>query len=376
MSHHLYTSFSLWSSFSEGMTHSLTRVSRWPTQWYIHWATLADDLALIEYGDVKGIANSTSRVSSISEGSEKDADMTLSIPKTKVMHVRRQDAVSTMTQQEAKDACKYVCSNEGCDHCFLNLRGLKIHEARCKFRDHFEVDRILGCKGPVTSRSYLIKWTGYDPSHNTWEPRSNIKPEMIKAYEVEQGEYVHSWPHRCDVCDLPCASERGIKIHKSKAHKAPEPQNFTGRLVVGKVKVAKLKVQQASRPSVKCVNTPLENVFCFKYLGSTFSADGDTTHDIEARIAMAQKRWSSLRHIFNSPHLSIDIKLRLYSASVCSLIAFGSESWRFTKKVMKRLNGANSRMLSSFTGKTVQQEARPASTSLNLVLRLRKTRLR
>ena len=33
-------------------------------------------------------------------------------------------------------------------------------------------------------------------------------------------------------------------------------------------------------------------------------------------------------------------------------------------------------MLASFTGKTIQQEARPLSTSLDLVLRLRKTRMR
>ena len=37
---------------------------------------------------------------------------------------------------------------------------------------------------------------------------------------------------------------------------------------------------------------------------------------------------------------------------------------------MRRINGANSRMLASFTSKTIQQEAGPATTSLNLVIRL------
>ena len=57
----------------------------------------ADDLALIEYGDADGIAKSSARVSSISEGSNEEADMSLSIPKTKVLHVRKQDAVSPTT---------------------------------------------------------------------------------------------------------------------------------------------------------------------------------------------------------------------------------------------------------------------------------------
>ena len=88
-------------------------------------------------------------------------------------------------------------------------------------------------------------------------------------------------------------------------HKVHKPQDSVGRLVEEKVKVVRLKEQQTSRPVVKCVNTPLDNVFCFKYLGSIFTADGDTNHDIEVRISMTLKRWSSLCHIFNSPHLPL-----------------------------------------------------------------------
>ena len=201
---------------------------------------------------------------------------------------------------------------------------------------------------------------------------------MIKSFEIRNNKYDFACPHRCDVCDLPCASSRGIKIHKSKAHKVQPLQSFEGRLVDKVVKVAKLTKNNKNYGPLSIVNSkqPLDNLYQFKYLGSIFTADGDVIQDVEARIAMALQRWSSLRHLFLSPHLSLNIKVRLYSASVCSLIAFGSESWQFTPKVMRRINGVNSRMLASFTGKTIQQEARPLSTSLDLVLRLRKTRLR
>ena len=110
--------------------------------------------------------------------------------------------------------------------------------------------------------------------------------------------------------------------------------------------------------------------------GSSFTADGDKLHDVKARAAMAAQRWGTLRHVFNSPHLSLTLKLRLYSAAVCSVLMYGCESWFLTTDVLRAINGANSRLLSRFTGKTVQQEARPNTTSLNLIRRIRKLRLR
>ena len=137
-----------------------------------------------------------------------------------------------------------------------------------------------------------------------------------------------------------------------------------------------MKIQQKDRKQVFCEEVALDNVFKFPYLGSRFTADGDVLHDVDARIAMALKRWGDLRKIFTSDDLSLNTKIRLYSAAVCSLLAYGCQSWPFNEKVTRRINGANSRMLASFTNKTIQQEAPPATTSLNLVLRLRKTRLR
>ena len=47
-----------------------------------------------------------------------------------------------------------------------------------------------------------------------------------------------------------------------------------------------------------------------------------------------------------------------------------------TKDVLRVINGANSRLLSRFTGKSVQQEARPNTISLDLTRRIHKQRLR
>ena len=69
------------------------------------------------------------------------------------------------------------------------------------------------------------------------------------------------------------------------------------------------------------------------------------------------------------------------SGSNCACIGppcapYGCETWRFTPPVMRQTNGANSRMLARFTGKSIPQEARAASTTFDLVKHLRIRRLR
>ena len=177
--------------------------------------------------------------------------------------------------------------------------------------------------------------------------------------------YVHEWKFRCDICDLPCSSKRGIVIHKTKSHKPEETQNFTGRLADEAVRFCKVVEQQKERPVVKCCGQPLENTYKFKYLGSTFAADADQMHDVKSRIAMVFTRCGKLRHVLDASTLSIPLKLRLYQAAVCSILTYyDCEKWRLTPEVMKKVNGANSKMLA---GKSIPQEARRAMCSFNLV---------
>ena len=49
----------------------------------------------------------------------------------------------------------------------------------------WEVEEILGDRtfGRRKEKQYKIRWKGYSPAHNTWEPASNIHaPELVKAY--------------------------------------------------------------------------------------------------------------------------------------------------------------------------------------------------
>ena len=142
------------------------------------------------------------------------------------------------------------------------------------------------------------------------------------------------------------------------------------------MRLEKLKLQQRDRPQVFCGDNPLENVFTFKYLGSVLSADGDQLHDIRAKIGIATSRCGKLRHILTDRALPVKLKLRLYEAAVVSVLIYGCETWDINPDACRKLNGANSRMLSWITGKTIPTEARPATTSFNIIKKVRQRRLR
>ena len=304
-------------------------------------------MAVAEYGDPNGIQRLEDRVNRIARGSKEDADMKANIEKTVALHVRAQDQVSPTSPSEAKSICKYRCPHLNCGFQFLTQHGLKVHAGQCKWKDEFEVEEIVGHRGPTVARQYKIRWKGYGPDYDTFERRNNVHPELISEYEKAKGVYVYDWRFRCDVCDLPCSSERGISIHKSKMHKEDKVQNFKGSLADEAVKICKIIDQQSQRPVIYCEGAPLDNSFRSKYLGIVFTADAQQKHDVKERIARALTRCGQLRHIFNSPDLPLVIKLRLYQPAVCSIITYGCESWLLNPVVLKMLNGANSRMLAS-----------------------------
>ena len=57
----------------------------------------------------------------------------------------------------------------------------------------YEVERILDhverkSRGRTTKYDYLVKWKGYGPEHNTWEPQQNMQrcAELIVDYWSNQ----------------------------------------------------------------------------------------------------------------------------------------------------------------------------------------------
>ena len=96
--------------------------------------------------------------------------------------------------------------------------------------------------------------------------------------------------------------------------------------------------------------------------------------DVRRRIAMATQRFGKLRNIWRDSNLHLNLRMRLYKSCICSILTYGSEAWKMTRSVAAALNGANSRMVSIITGKTIHEEASNGKT-FDLTMWIRARRL-
>ena len=118
----------------------------------VHTLGYADDAALIDCGDAAGVTRASMRVTSIAAGSERDADMSISISKTKVLHVQEQDATTATAPTEAVKLCKFSCPHHLCSHQFLTKHGMLVHAGTCEHKDIHPLEKIVAHAGPPQSR--------------------------------------------------------------------------------------------------------------------------------------------------------------------------------------------------------------------------------
>ena len=97
--------------------------------------------------------------------------------------------------------------------------------------------------------------------------------------------------------------------------------------------------------------------------------------DVQRRITMARLRHGKMRHIWKSSDLHVNLKMRLYKASVCSILTYGSEAWTLISDVMRALNGANASMVSVITNKSAHDEASTDTRTFDVVRWIRARRL-
>jgi hypothetical protein len=194
--------------------------------------------------------------------------------------------------------------------------------------------------------------SGLDKSKPVWDSAEDGLrcTQCCKLFKVVGSLKSH---HTKKQCKWAVASRKGTKAEKA-------------------IKQGKKAAAHKAAGCVLLEGKGLKSAFTFKYLGVTYSADGDNAIGREARAEQAANRYRQLGNIWNSSGLSVGLKLRLYEAGVISVLVYGCETWDLTEKAMTWLGAWNARRLAMITGREIREEYKDPAFDLVGAVRARR----
>jgi hypothetical protein len=96
-------------------------------------------------------------------------------------------------------------------------------------------------------------------------------------------------------------------------------------LNINKKKPKIIRVNTARQEKIIIDGEMLEDVDRFCYLGSMINKNGGA-EDVKTRIGKAQNAFNMMNKIWQSRHLSTKTKVRIFSATVISILLYGAET--------------------------------------------------
>ena len=236
----------------------------------------------------------------------------------------------------------------------------------------------------VVNRWLLVKWK--DHQKPEWERQHLLErdgcQEAIREFWADSGlnpcQQYYQDPdgrHRCAVCSKVYKRAQDLKAHKTRTGHHHCKTHKVTKTAVEDATLERRKQEQAAMPKVKWGERVTTNSWWSKYLDSVFEAGGGCLSDVKIRIDTARQRFGKMRHLWADKRLHINLRLRLYKSSVCSVMTYGAEAWRLNDAVSKALNGANSQMLSVISGKSPHEEASATTRTFDLLRWIRARRL-
>ena len=104
-----------------------------------------------------------------------------------------------------------------------------------------------------------------------------------------------------------------------------------------KLNIQKTKIM-ASSPIISWqIHGETVEVDDFIFLGSTITADGDSSHEIKRRLLLGRKVMTNLGSIVKSRAITLPTKVHLDKAMVFPVVMYGYESWTIKKVELQRI---------------------------------------
>ena len=141
--------------------------------------------------------------------------------------------------------------------------------------------------------------------------------------------------------DLDFADDLALLSHshqqmQDKTQDLARISQSTGLIIhPGKTKVLKININRDE--GIRINDKTIEEVDSFTYLGSIIDSKGGVEADVKTRIGKARGAFRKLQNIWRSGTIRMATKLRLFNTNVKSILLYGSETWKLTKQIAKRL---------------------------------------
>ena len=141
--------------------------------------------------------------------------------------------------------------------------------------------------------------------------------------------------------DLDYADDLCLLTHRltDMRVKVEKLQEFGGQvgLTINIKKTKEMRIGVGGQEALELNGEAVERVSEFTYLGSVISETGGTDEDIAARIRKAQSTFSMLMPVWKEKSIRLRTKLRIFNTNVKTALLYGSETWRSTKQLTKKL---------------------------------------
>jgi endonuclease/exonuclease/phosphatase family metal-dependent hydrolase len=141
--------------------------------------------------------------------------------------------------------------------------------------------------------------------------------------------------------DLDYADDIGLLSSRNQDTQQKTQQLAESASAIGlKVNIGKTQVMRKNTRGGDPIiinDQPLEEVEEFSYLGSKVTTDGDCAREISTRISKANQAFAMLKPIWRTTSLSVHTKIRIFNSNVLSVLLYGSECWKTTATIERKL---------------------------------------
>lgn len=198
---------------------------------------------------------------------------------------------------------------------YKNYTAQVLHNGTLTRKFEIQTGVRQGCVLSPTIFIILMDWVMTRAVRNKTGIRWNV------FHQLEDLEFAD------DVCLL---SEKRQHMQKKTEKIAKEAKKLGLKINVKKTKI--MKINTPREMGIYINEKEIESVEKMNYLGSILNNKGDIEEDIVNRINKAQTAYHMLKNVWRSKELTTQTKLRIFDTNVKSVLLYGSETWKTTKR--------------------------------------------